>query len=282
MAGTTTRGREADTRAPEGLDGALEDDAQGRGPVKSAERTVRILEALARPPYTFTVAQLQETTGYPRSSLHALLRTLVDLHWIEPPTPGGGYGIGAQALLTGTAYLDRDPALPRATAAIEAIRDEAGCTTHVARLDGGNVVYLATREAPDRHRSASRVGRYLPAYATSLGKALLSERTAAELDALLPGEDLPPLTEATVRTRADLERELEEVRERGWALERGQNLPGTVCVGVRVEYRIPATDAISCSLPAELATEAEVERVAGIVQRHAGRLARELRAAGVR
>jgi DNA-binding IclR family transcriptional regulator len=263
-----------------------QDGDAGRGPVKSAERTVRILQALAEPPYVLTVAQLQDRTGYPRSSLHALLRTLVDLHWIEPPVPGaagtGGYGIGSQALLTGTAYLDRDPALPLAISAIEAVRDESRCTTHVARLEGGSVVYLATREAADAHRGHSRVGRFLPAYATSLGKALLAERTAAELDALLPGDDLPPLTPDTVSTRAALDEELAEVRARGWAVERGQNLPGTVCVGVRIEYRIPASDAISCSLPAEIATEEEIERVAGILTAQAGALARELRAAGIR
>lgn len=275
-------------------DTAAEQDGEaGRGPVKSAERTVRILQALAEPPYVLTVAQLQERTGYPRSSLHALLRTLVDLRWIEPPAPGtgaagtgghgtGGYGIGSQALLTGTAYLDRDPALPLAVAAIEAVRDESRCTTHVARLEGSSVVYLATREAADAHRGHSRVGRFLPAHATALGKALLAERTAGELDALLPGDDLPALTPDTVPTRAALDAELTAVRTRGWALERGQNLPGTVCVGARVEYRIPATDAISCSLPAALATGEEVERVAGIVTAHAARLARELRAAGIR
>ncbi|PRY13580.1 IclR family transcriptional regulator [Kineococcus rhizosphaerae] len=262
------------------------DTDAGRGPVKSAERTVHILQALAQPPYVLTVAQLQERTGYPRSSLHALLRTLVDLQWIEPPAasgPGaGGYGIGSRALLTGTAYLDRDAALPRALATVEAVRDETGCTTHVARLDGPNVVYLATRDAPEAHRSHSRVGRFLPAYATSLGKALLAERTAAELDALLPPGPFPALTPDTVADRAALEVELEAVRTRGWALERGQNLPGTVCVGVRVEYRIPATDALSCSLPADIATDEEVERVAQVLTRHAGRLARDLRAAGIR
>ncbi|WP_432561818.1 IclR family transcriptional regulator [Kineococcus sp. SYSU DK003] len=263
-----------------------ESEGAGRGPVKSAERTVRILQALAQPPYVLSVAQLQERTGYPRSSLHALLRTLVDLDWIEPPAASGsgagGYGIGSQALLTGTAYLDRDPALPLALATVEAVRDETRCTTHIARLEGGNVVYLATREAADAHRGHSRVGRFLPAYATSLGKALLAERTAAELDDLLPGDDLPQLTPDTVADRAALDAELAEVRARGWALERGQNLPGTVCVGTRVEYRIPATDAISCSLPADIATDEEVERVAEILTRHAGRLARELRAAGIR
>jgi len=256
------------------------EEETGRGPVKSAERTVRILQALAEPPYLLSVAQLQERTGYPRSSLHALLRTLVDLDWID--SGPDGYGIGAQALLTGTAYLDRDPALPQALATIEAVRDETRCTTHVARLDGGDVVYLATREAPDAHRAHSRVGRFLPAYATALGKALLAERSATELDDLLPGEELPALTPDTVATRTALDAELAEVRTRGWSVEHGQNLPGTVCVGVSVEYRIPATDAISCSLPAEIATPEEIDRVAAILLRHSTSLARTLRATGIR
>jgi len=51
--------------------------------VKSAERTVRILETLAASPRRLTLSELQEHTGYPRSSLHALVRTLRDLKWVE-------------------------------------------------------------------------------------------------------------------------------------------------------------------------------------------------------
>ena len=52
-------------------------------PVKSAERTVRILETLAASPTRLTLAELQAKMGYPRSSLHALVRTLRELRWVE-------------------------------------------------------------------------------------------------------------------------------------------------------------------------------------------------------
>ena len=229
-----------------------------------------------------TLGQLQESTGYPRSSLHALLRTLAALKWIEASEEGElAFGIGPHALLCGTAYLDRDPALPHGIAQIERLRAEVGYTTHYARRDGSNVIYLATREATDLRRVASRVGRQLPAHATSLGKALLSELTPDELEGVLPGA-LPALTEHTVTTRADLARELEETRERGWSIEREQNTLGICCVASSVAYRIPATDAISCSIPLGEGSEQEIAKVGEAVRRHTDELAQTLRRNGVR
>lgn len=113
--------------------------------VKSAERTVRILEVLAESHDTLTLSELQQRTGFPRSSLHALMRTLVELNWVETDSGRSAFGIGPHALLTGTAYLDKDPALPFAQEMLEDLRDEIGRTVHFARRDGAHVLYLATR-----------------------------------------------------------------------------------------------------------------------------------------
>src|SRR4029453_16139950 len=107
--------------------------------VKSAERTVRILEALAPSPSPPPPPPLQQRVGSPRSSLHALVRTLRELKWIETDDSGSAFGIGPHALLSGTAYLDRDPALPHAVEAMEDLRAETGYTVHYARRDGGRV-----------------------------------------------------------------------------------------------------------------------------------------------
>jgi DNA-binding IclR family transcriptional regulator len=257
-------------------------DTGGRGLVKSAERAVTIMEVLAGSAERLTHGELQERTGYPRSSLHALLRTLTALKWIESADGETAFGIGPHALLCGTAYLDRDPALPFAVRQLELLRAEVGFTTHYARLDAANVIYLATREATDSRRLHSRVGRQLPAYATALGKALLAELTPAEADRLLPAGGLQALTEHTVTSRAALHAELEEARRRGWAREREQNTPGLCCVAAPVTYRIPATDAISCSMPLTQVTAEEADKIAETVRRHSDELARTLRREGIR
>ncbi|WP_328808985.1 IclR family transcriptional regulator [Nonomuraea montanisoli] len=248
--------------------------------VKSAERTVRILEALAASPDTLTLSELQQRTGFPRSSLHALMRTLVELKWVETDSGRGAFGIGPHALLTGTAYLDKDPALPFAQQTLEDLRAEIGQTAHFARRDESHVIYLATRESREAHHVIPRVGRRLPAHVTALGQALLAQLTDDEVAALLPA----PLTSMTSHTITDLAKltgELDQVRTRGFAYEREQGTPGVACVAVAVDYRIPATDAISCSMPAGM-SPAEVSKVTEAVIRHTRTLSATLRREGIR
>ncbi|MFI6325896.1 IclR family transcriptional regulator [Nonomuraea sp. NPDC050556] len=248
--------------------------------VKSAERTVRILETLAASPERLTLSDLQQRTGFPRSSLHALIRTLVELKWIETDSGRSDFGIGPHALLTGTAYLDKDPALPYAQETLDDLREEIGHTVHFARRDEGHVLYLATRDSRVAHHVIPRVGRRLPAHVTALGQVLLAELTEDEVAAVLP-DPLPSMTEHTLTDLAKLYGELDQVRARGWAYEREQGTPGVACVAVAVDYRIPATDAISCSMPASL-PPADVEKVTEAVIRHTHRLAATLRREGIR
>ncbi|GGO65927.1 IclR family transcriptional regulator [Nonomuraea cavernae] len=248
--------------------------------VKSAERTVRILEALATSPEPLTLSELQQRTGFPRSSLHALMRTLVELNWVETDRARGVFGIGPHALLTGTAYLDKDPALPFAQQTLEDLRAETGQTAHFARRDDAHVLYLATRESREAHHVIPRVGRRLPAHVTALGQALLAQLTDDEVTALMP-DPMPVMTEHTIIDLAELTGELDQVRTRGWAYEREQGTPGVACVAVAVDYRIPATDAISCSMPVSL-PPAEVEKITDAVIDHTRKLAATLRREGIR
>ncbi|HEU4423378.1 MAG TPA: IclR family transcriptional regulator [Pilimelia sp.] len=249
--------------------------------VKSAERTVRILETLAASPTRLTISELQERMGYPRSSLHALVRTLRELKWVEADQTGSTFGVGPHALLSGTAYLDRDPALPYAYQTLEDLRAEIGHTIHYARRDGVHVLYLASRESRDSVHLVSRVGRRLPAHITALGRVLLAGLTPAEVDRLLPA-DLVAVTPHTLVDRAALCAEVDAVRERGWAFESEQGTPGVACVAVAVDYRIPATDAVSCSMPAHLAEGDDLDRVVKAVVTHTQRLSATLRRHGIR
>lgn len=250
--------------------------------VKSAERTVRILEALAASPDKLSLAELQARVRYPRSSLHALVRTLRDLKWIEADAAGSRFGVGPHALLSGTAYLDRDPVLPQAQKTLEELRAEVGHTVHYARRDADSVIYLASRESTVEVRRVYRVGRRLPAHITALGQALLAELTDDEVAAVLPA-DLAPVTDRSIADHGRLRAELDQVRARGWAFEREQGTPDVACVACVVDYRIPASDAVSCSMPANLADDvAELERIAGAVVRHTRKLAAALRREGIR
>ncbi|GGR47779.1 IclR family transcriptional regulator [Streptomyces roseolus] len=234
-------------------------DANG-AQVKSAVRTVELLEFFAGRPGMHTLAAVQEAMGYPKSSLYMLLRTLVDLGWVETDATGTRYGIGVRALLVGTSYIDGDEVVAASRVTLDRLSDDTTETVHLARLDGTSVVYLATRQSQHHLRPFTRVGRRLPAHSTALGKALLAGHDDAEVRELLPKE-LPSVTEHTITDRERLIEELARVRELGYAVDREENTLGLRCFAVAIPYRSPARDALSCSVPAARLTPAHEQLI---------------------
>ncbi|MFD6243797.1 IclR family transcriptional regulator [Streptomyces roseolus] len=228
--------------------------------VKSAVRTVELLEFFAGRPGMHTLAAVQEAMGYPKSSLYMLLRTLVDLGWVETDATGTRYGIGVRALLVGTSYIDGDEVVAASRVTLDRLSDDTTETVHLARLDGTSVVYLATRQSQHHLRPFTRVGRRLPAHSTALGKALLAGHDDAEVRELLPKE-LPSVTEHTITDRERLIEELARVRELGYAVDREENTLGLRCFAVAIPYRSPARDALSCSVPAARLTPAHEQLI---------------------
>jgi IclR family transcriptional regulator, acetate operon repressor len=222
-------------------------------PVKSALRTVEVLEFFAGHRGLHSLADLQQALGYPKSSLFMLLRTLADCGWVETDATGTLYGIGVRALLVGTSYIDGDDLVAGARDTLDWLAETTGETVHLARCDGPNVVYLATRESRHYLRPISRVGRRLPAHTTSLGKALLAEMPDPDVRKLL-GEPLTALTEHTLTDHDELAADLAATRDRGYAVDHEENTIGIRCFGVALHTGHPVRDALSCSVPVARAT----------------------------
>ncbi|MET9440358.1 IclR family transcriptional regulator [Streptomyces sp. NPDC006610] len=231
--------------------------------VKSAARTVELLELLAaRGDRPARLQELADGLGVPRSSMYALLQTLASRGWVRTDITGSLYGIGIRALLTGTGYLDSDPRVRAVRPYLDEASEALGETIHLARLDGADVVYLATRESHEYLRTISRVGRRLPAHVGALGKALLAER---------PDDDLPDgpyqaLTPNSHTSKESLAADLARVRERGHSVDREEGVPGIVGFGFALRYDVPAQDAISCSVPVARLTPGHEERIVAVMR----------------
>jgi DNA-binding IclR family transcriptional regulator len=234
-------------------------------PVKSADRTLEILEALAGSGRR-TLGELSRTLNIPKSSLHGILRTMAQRGWVETDPTGTRFGLGLKALQVGSAYLDTDDVVGLLGGILDDLAAAFGETVHLGRLDGPHVVYVAKRESIHPLRLFSAIGRHLPAHATALGKVLLAERSPDELDARLPAP-LPRLTRHTIVDRARLEDELAEVRARGYAVDHEENTDGIVCVARAVPVRRPATDAISLSVPAARMDDERIALMAAALAR---------------
>ena len=235
-------------------------------PVRSTLRTLEILEHLAQTSERQSLGHLSRTLGIPKSSLHAILRTMRDKGWIELDEASQRYGLGVRALLAGTAYVDSDDVASIAGDTLDWLVRETGETVHLGRLDGPDIVYLAKRESNQTLRMFSAIGRRLPAYTTALGKALLAHVPDDQLVDHLP-EPLRALTEQTITDPEALRIELRWVYEHGYSLDREENSEGVYCVAVALPAEDPPQDALSCSIPRMRFREAAVPEIVRALQK---------------
>lgn len=233
------------------------------GGVKSAGRTLTILEHLARVAGPVSLADLSVALDIPKSSLHALLNTLEARGWIERDRScAQHYRLSVRALLVAAEYVESDDIVSLASGVLDRLSVDLCETIHLGRLCLPYVVYLSKRESRQPLRLYSAIGKRLPAHATGLGKAILADRADDELLELLP-EQLPRLTDTTITDRQALLSNLADIRRTGVAVDDQENTIGLRCFAVAIGRTAPRNDAISCSVPVnrlDAAREREIKR----------------------
>lgn len=215
-------------------------------------------DALAGASGPTQLSDLARRLGLPKSSAANICSALLDAGLIR--RVGGGFGLGRHLAELGGAYLSTVDQVQAFFEYIQQLPNASEETAHLAILDGLEVTYMARHDGRQAIRIASEVGRRLPASCTSLGKATLATLPPAELAERLRGvEQLPTLTARSHRRVAALLADLEEVRQRGYAVDDEETSEGIVCLGVAVPFgpRGDARYAVSVTL---LRARADAER----------------------
>jgi IclR family transcriptional regulator, KDG regulon repressor len=219
-------------------------------PVKSALRTVEVLTAVSKAPDGLTFGDILDAMGWPRSSTYNLLQTLTMTRFLELNEDDRRYRIGIRLWEAAQGFeLDRELAQV-ATPFLEEANTELDETVQLAILDGIENVYIAKVEAHHHLKLMSEVGSRLPAHATGLGKVLLAGLSPEEVERRFAGVEMQKYTSRTLSSLRDLQRELEAIRNRGYAVDTSEYTIGVYCVAVPIRDRSErVVAAISASVP---------------------------------
>jgi DNA-binding IclR family transcriptional regulator len=236
--------------------------------VPAVTRAAAILDVLASdsvadPSTPTQLSDLARRLGLPKSSVANICAALLDTGLIR--RVGAGFGLGRRLAELGGAYLATVDQVQVFSELIEESAVASEETAHLAILDGLDVTYLARHDGRQNIRIASEIGRRLPASCTALGKAALASLPHEELASRLRGvEQLPTLTSRSHRQVASLLDDLDEVRQRGYAVDDEETSEGILCLGVAVPRRSTAEThyAVSVTL---LKARADADRRAALV-----------------
>ena len=200
--------------------------------VQSVGRALDIVAFVADGPEDgLPVADISRMLGISKSSTLATVRTLVAHGYLRPVEPGPRYRLGMSLIRLGDLTARQFPIAEICTPVLREITQQTRLTARAAVADEGFPLFVDRVDGPGTIRFHTPLGRREPAHATAAGKAILSTMDPGDVRAMFRGTGLPGHTENTITSIETLLRELGATRERGYAVDDGEDVMGVVCVG---------------------------------------------------
>ena len=219
--------------------------------VKSVAKVLDILEHLGSSRRPVSVSDVARATGFNVSTAFRLLQTLTARGYVEQEPGHRGYMLGPRFFHLGRAYLKGSDLASLARPHLEALRDKVGETCYLVIFSQGELVQLCKADGQQVVSASISSAPRDPAYCTATGKVLLAGLPEEALARYLASVRLRALTPQTITAKAKLLRELETVREKGFALDLEEFVVNLCCVAVPVRdpHDGSVAAAISMAMP---------------------------------
>jgi len=214
-----------------------------------------------------SASEIAEKIRIPKPTAYRLLATLAYCGFVEQNPTTGKYRTGPELYILGSLYLSTTDIPKAAEPVVKTLNDLTHETVNVGIFDKGHVIMVMKEDSTYAFRFSRHVGTLLPAHASGMGKAFLSELTEAELDSLYPEEKLLPRTLKTIATKTELKRDLQEIRKTCVSFNREGGHEGIESIGSTIRNasgRVVA--AMSISVPIVRMNQGTRERLATLVR----------------
>lgn len=202
--------------------------------VKSAHRTLDVLEILAHTERSLTHSELASRAGVPKSSLTQLLRTLHSRDYLESLGPHGPYRLGASAVNLVRHGLHIQHLVASARPHMERLALRAGYSAGLNILRGDIVERALGATAANTAGYAMHEGVRAPLYASSSGKLFLAHMNSEERESYLTRVQLRPITSRSLKSGSELRRQIRLAHAEGVAYSRDEFTRGIVGVSVPI------------------------------------------------
>lgn len=215
--------------------------------VKSADRTLDLLEYLAVSPGPTPAASIAAALGIPKSSLFHLIATLTERGYVAAGDDGYRIGPKVAELARGPdtgAHLGKlmGPVIEQLCLAINE-------TCSFNRQSGDDAEVVITHSGQHSLSFTMKTGDLAPLYAVSSGKAMLALKDDAWLDEYLRRVRFDQFARNTIQSVERLTRDLERIRAEGFGTVDEEFTPGIVGIAMAVRQGETVVGAINVAIP---------------------------------
>jgi IclR family transcriptional regulator, pca regulon regulatory protein len=183
----------------------------------SLARGLAVIQAFSQRRHHLTISQVSTTTGLSRAAVRRCLYTLAKLGFAGSDD-NRHFFLRPRILALGHSYISSMPLATAAQPVLEHISHMLHESCSIATLDGVDIVYIARANVTRIMSIDLGVGSRLPAFCTSMGRAILANLPPEELDAVLARVEFKRYTERTIVNPAKLTQVLRQIRRDGYSI----------------------------------------------------------------
>jgi IclR family KDG regulon transcriptional repressor len=221
-------------------------------PATSVIKVCRLMEQF-KERHSLGVTELAARTNLLPSDVHRILTSLRTRGFVEQDPRTKKYRLGATFLQFGLIAVQRNQLSEKAQSALARLSQQIGAATHLGIPDGPETEILWVDHISEESGETfnSQLGGPDRLHCTAVGKIILASMDVRTVSSALKKNGMARRTLRTIHDVALLEQELEQVRRRGYAVDREEYADGVCCIGSPIRNWTGATlGAISASMPA--------------------------------
>lgn len=202
--------------------------------LSSVAAAARILREFGKHSTQLGVTQLARRVGVSKSTAHRVIWTLVEEGLLEKVDETGLFRLTTEMRSLGASAETAQRLHEAATIPLDQLRRSTSGTLHLGILDGYDVLYVERREGPGAIPVFRAVGTRNSAHVTSSGKVMLAFLPPEQQRRMVGAMRLTAKTPRTVTSATALLRELAQVRQQGFAENRGESEPGMCSIAAPI------------------------------------------------
>ncbi|WP_274427333.1 IclR family transcriptional regulator [Chelativorans sp. YIM 93263] len=200
--------------------------------VEALARGFRVLEAFADNPAPMSISEIAAVTALDKSAVQRLVHTLLIIGYLEKTS--GGVAPSRRVLERSFDYLRSSPLVNRAVPILANLRRSIKERVDLSLFDDLSMIYVVRMQSKRDTLYAHLIGRRVPTFCTSGGRAVLSHLDREAVLDILHRSDRRKITPRTTVEIDEILARIEEVRETGYSLAIEQVLVGEIAVAAAV------------------------------------------------
>lgn len=178
------------------------------------------------------VTELGKELGMSSSTVYSHLATLRQNHFVVKQ--GDEYHLGLKFAKLGLYSKTRKKEFEAAREVAESLSERTEYDADFIIVENGKGVYLKTASESASEGVYPMVGDREYLHCIAAGKAILAELDSDKVTKILDHHGLPQVTSETITDREVLKKELEEIKQRGYAFNRDESSEGLRAVATAV------------------------------------------------